>query len=213
MWTPCGEVRPSGDALYEAMAAALRTAPIHAIRAQCQLTPGVPVAPMLAKPSKSIAEVLKRVGGRRMTAEYKYDGERIQLHRLPDGSMRIFSRNQEDTTQRWPELAAAEFWTERALAPQDDGMRAATFVLDAEVVAWDPGTKRPQPFQTLSTRKRKAANAASNTVRVIVQGFDLLYLNGVSLLRKPLEVRRAALRSTFREVEGRFEPVAPGRGL
>ena len=49
---------------------------------------------MLAKPTKSVDEVLKRLSGQRLTIEYKYDGERMQLHRLPDGSVRIFSRNQ-----------------------------------------------------------------------------------------------------------------------
>jgi hypothetical protein len=57
-----------------------------------------------------VDEVLKRLSGQRLTVEYKYDGERMQLHRLADGSIRIFSRSQEDTTQRWPELASAAFW-------------------------------------------------------------------------------------------------------
>ena len=50
-----------------------------------------------------------------------------------------------------------------------------------------------QSFQTLSTRKRKAEETSENTVKVIVQGFDLLYLNGESLLRKPFIERRQAM--------------------
>ena len=64
------------------LARALLRAPLHRVRAYCHLTPGTPVAPMLAKPTKSVDEVLKRLSGQRLTVEFKYDGERMQLHRL-----------------------------------------------------------------------------------------------------------------------------------
>jgi DNA ligase 1 len=57
-----------------------------------------------------VDEVLKRLSGQQLTVEFKYDGERMQLHRLADGSVKIFSRSQEDTTARWPEIANASFW-------------------------------------------------------------------------------------------------------
>jgi ATP-dependent DNA ligase len=49
----------------------------------------------------------------------------------------------------------------------------------------------------LSTCQRPVNDAAA-------QAFDLLYLNGESLLQKSFEDRRAALKSAFKETEGRF---------
>lgn len=59
---------------------------------------------MLAKPTKAISEVLDRFEGKQFTCEYKYDGERAQIHYLEDGSVRVFSRNSEDMTVKYPEF-------------------------------------------------------------------------------------------------------------
>ena len=56
----------------------------------------------------------------------------------------------------------------------------------------------------LSTRKRKDAVESEIKVQVCLFGFDLLYLNGESLVKKNFDERRRLLRECFNEIEGEF---------
>jgi DNA ligase 1 len=111
------------------------------LREECKLTPGVPLKPMLAKPTKSISEVLDRFENREFTCEYKYDGERAQIHYIPDGKtgnkVKIYSRNSEDMSKRYPDIV------EQIPRAVKLGSRAERgFVLDCECVAWDAKEER-----------------------------------------------------------------------
>lgn len=79
---------------------------IDRLREKCKLTPGVPLKPMLAKPTKAIGEVLDKFENRHFTCEYKYDGERAQVHLLENGTVGVFSRNSEDMSKKYPDLVA-----------------------------------------------------------------------------------------------------------
>ncbi|KAG7525391.1 DNA ligase 1 [Solea senegalensis] len=162
----------------------------------CKLTPGVPLRPMLAHPTKGVGEVLKKFDEAAFTCEYKYDGERAQIHILESGEVRVFSRNQEDNTSKYPDIISR--------IPKMKKDSVVSCVLDTEAVAWDREKKQIQPFQVLTTRKRKDVDASEIKVQVCVYAFDLLYLNGESLVRQPLCRRRALLKESFSEVEGEF---------
>lgn len=163
----------------------------------CQLMPGIPLKPMLAKPTKSITEVLDRFQGQTFTSEYKYDGERAQVHLLEDGTMRIYSRNGENMTERYPEIHITDFVTDLA--------STKSLILDCEAVAWDKEQQRILPFQVLSTRKRKDVDAKEIKVRVCLFAFDILCHNGDRQINKSLRERRELLHNVTKPVTGEFQ--------
>ena len=69
-------------------------------------------------------------------------------------------------------------------------------------MAWDPEKKRILPFQILSTRKKKTESVKDVKIQVLIVAFDLLLLNGVSMLGKTFRERRAKLRESLRETNG-----------
>lgn len=89
---------------YDIIIPALMEGGVAHLRANCKLTPGVPLKPMLAKPTKAIGEVLDRFEGKEFTCEYKYDGERAQVHLLDGGKITVFSRNSENMSAKYPDL-------------------------------------------------------------------------------------------------------------
>ena len=112
----------------------------------CHLRPGIPVNPMLAKPTKGVTEVLDKFSGVKFTCEYKYDGERAQIHMLENGEIHVYSRNGEDNTTKYPDVIK----TMPAAIAGDAPM--TSFIIDSEVVAYDLKKKCLLPFQILSTR-------------------------------------------------------------
>jgi DNA ligase-1 len=162
----------------------------------CKLKAGIPLKPMLAKPTKSITEVLDRFSGEKFTCEYKYDGERAQVHGAEDGKIFVYSRNMEDMSQRYPDIVS--------IVPNFIVGERKPFILDCEAVAWDREQRKILPFQVLSTRKRKDVEEGSIKVRVLLFAFDILYYDGEVLLQRSLADRRKVIQEHFREVEGEF---------
>ncbi|EEB05200.1 ATP-dependent DNA ligase Cdc17 [Schizosaccharomyces japonicus yFS275] len=169
---------------------------LEGLEDSCKLTPGVPMKPMLAKPSKQISEVLDRFERSKFTCEYKYDGERAQIHFTEDGKLRVFSRNSEDVSGRYPDIVES---VSRWRKPT-----STSFILDCEAVGWDRDEHKILPFQILSTRKRKDVQLEDVKVRACIFAFDLLYLNGKSLLTTPFIERRRLLYDAFSPAEGEF---------
>ncbi|XP_029636363.1 DNA ligase 1 isoform X1 [Octopus sinensis] len=179
---------------YDAIIKVLLSDGIDELPNKCKLTPGIPLKPMLANPTKGISDVLAKFDEAEFTCEYKYDGERAQIHMKEDGKVEIYSRNSEDNTTKYPDVIQR--------ISKSVGKDVKSFVLDSEAVAWDKENQCILPFQVLSTRKKKDASTDDIKVQVCIHAFDLLYLNGESLVREPFRKRRQLLWDNFFEVEG-----------
>ena len=137
-----------------------------------------PIEPMLAQLAKDFQQVFTQHGGK-TALEYKYDGARVQIHKQGD-QVAIFSRQLSDVTASLPEVVA--------LARKS--LEADEAILDGEVVAVGEGGK-PLPFQDLMRRFKRVheIDTVMKEVPVKLYLFDLMYLNGRSLIDTPYQER------------------------
>lgn len=158
---------------------------------QIRAKPGVPIRPMLAERLSSPSEILMKIGGEGI-AEYKYDGERAQIHKTENEKIIIYSRRLENITNQYPDVVKAI----------KEAVQGETFIVEGEIVCVDPDTGELRPFQELMHRKRKYDIArAMQEYPVKVFLFDCLYLNGEELLEKPYPKRREILESIVKTTD------------
>jgi DNA ligase-1 len=137
---------------------------------------GTPLAPMLAASAATPAEALAATGAPALV-DAKLDGIRIQVHADGD-DVAVFSRSLDVLTARMPEVVAVV-----------QALPVRRVVLDGEALALD-AQGRPRPFQETSGR---AATRARTAIRLSPYFFDILHLDGVDLLDRPLAERVDAL--------------------
>ncbi|GAM83218.1 hypothetical protein ANO11243_012040 [Dothideomycetidae sp. 11243] len=163
---------------------------------RCGLALHIPLRPMLGGITRDMGEMLTKLQGRDFSCEYKYDGQRAQVHCDAKGKVTIFSRHLELMTEKYPDLVA--------LVPQIRGEGVNSFIIEGEVVAVDRESGELKPFQILANRARKDVVIQSVKVDVCLFAFDLMYLNGEELLDRPFRERRSLLRSLFVEIPHHF---------
>ncbi len=143
---------------------------------------GVPIRMMAAKKLSSAEEILEKVGGKALV-EYKYDGERIQVHKKGDEVI-LFSRRQEIITSQYPDVVE---YVQKYV-------KSDSVVMECECIAIDPETGRVRPFQELMRRRRKTGiEEMREEVPVSLRFFDLLFLDGEDVTSKPITERRKLL--------------------
>jgi len=143
-----------------------------------------PVRMMLAQQG-SIPDMIAEHG--RIAAEFKYDGSRFQFHKQGNWA-RLYSRRLEDVTGALPDVIR------QLLGATDHDV-----ILDGEVIAIKDG--RPMPFQSVLRRFRRRHDVAEaqEAIEMVPNVFDILYLDGETLIDLPFAERRKKLESVVRE--------------
>lgn len=145
---------------------------------------------MLAQKAESLDDALSDLGDTDgvVLLETKYDGIRAKLHRV-DGETRMFTRRLEEVTTQFPDVIRAV----------DDCITAESMIIEAEIVGRAPATGAPVPFQELSQRvKRKYdIEAMAEEIPVTIHVFDILYVDGESLIDTPLRDRLQAFHAVY----------------
>ncbi|KAJ3515533.1 hypothetical protein NLJ89_g1703 [Agrocybe chaxingu] len=166
-------------------------------------------APMLCKrPTRKIEETVREMGGAEFIVEEKLDGERMQLHKR--GNEYFYcSRKGKDYTYLYGKhvgVGSLTPYIDKAFDPRVDDI-----ILDGEMLVWDPVSERNLPFGTLKTAALDKSKKEHNP-RPCFKVFDLLYLNGQSLLHRSTQFRKKNMRQCLKEITGRIEYAVEYRG-
>lgn len=154
------------------------------------LTPGKPVKPMLAQLSKNIKDSIEEMGY--ALCEIKYDGFRVQIHRIGD-EIKIFTRRLDEVSDAIPEIAE---YIQKCLPKKD-------FIAEGEIIATKEG--KPISFQYILQRVRRKYEVERLRLEVplTMYLFDVLYYEE-PLLDLPFERRREILESISKSKKGKF---------
>jgi DNA ligase-1 len=148
-----------------------------------------PIRPMLAERVRTAEEALERIGAMAAAAEYKLDGERVQIHKGEDHKVELFSRRLEKITHHYPDI----------VKEVNNSLRVKEAILEGEVVAINPQTSEFLPFQELMHRRRKhKVQEAMEGYPVVVNIFDVLFVDGVDKTSLPYSQRRELLEKITR---------------
>ena len=147
-----------------------------------------PVRPMLAERVKSPQEAHEKMGSE-FAAEYKLDGERVQVH-LKGEKIILYSRSLENITNYYPDIVEKISKT----------INAKEVILEAEIVAINEDSGEFLAFQELMHRRRKYGIArAVSQYPITVNFFDVMFVDGKSCLDMHYKERRKILEKLVKE--------------
>jgi len=148
-----------------------------------------PVKLMLAQTAQTVNEALMEQGGK-TAFEYKYDGVRVQIHKQ-NGTIQVFSRRLTNVTESLPEIVETV----------KSNIKARSAIVEGEVVALD-SAGYPIAFQHLMRRFKRVRDVTGMAQRIplTLYLFDILYVNGDSLITLPYTERRQILAQSAGEI-------------
>ncbi|KAL5771555.1 hypothetical protein ACOSP7_015709 [Xanthoceras sorbifolium] len=164
---------------------------------------GKAVRPQLAMRVGDAHAAWKKLHGKEVVVECKFDGDRIQIHKN-GAEVHYFSRNYLDHSEYGP--AMSNIIVQNILVDR--------CILDGEMLVWDTSLNRFAEFGSNQEIAKAAREGLASDRQVLCHvAFDILYVRDTSIIHQSLKERHELLRKVVRPLEGRLEILLPNGGL
>lgn len=153
---------------------------------EIKITPFKPIRPMLAGRVSGPKEALERADNI-VSAEFKLDGERVQIHK-DNSKIELFSRSLEKITSHYPDIV-----------DPIKNLKVDKLIVEGEIVPINILNNKIQPFQELMHRKRK-----HNITEIVKKYpinlylFDILYYDDIDCTKYEYIKRREILENILK---------------
>nr|XP_017259048.1 PREDICTED: DNA ligase 4 isoform X1 [Daucus carota subsp. sativus] len=159
---------------------------------------GKPVRPQLALRVSNAAGAWKKLHGKEVVVECKFDGDRIQIHKNGE-DIHFFSRNFLDHPEyghAMSKIIQKNVVTDRC-------------ILDGEMLVWDTSTNRFAEFGSNQEIAKAAKEGLENDRQLCYVAFDILYVGDTSVIHQSLKERHELIRKVVKPIKGRLEILVP----
>ncbi|CAN1326568.1 DNA ligase 4 [Linum perenne] len=163
---------------------------------------GKAVRPQLATRISDAQAAWKKLHGKEVVMECKFDGDRIQIHKN-GAEIHFFSRNFLDHSEY--EHGMSNIIQQCVLADR--------CILDGEMLVWDSSLNRFADFGSNQEIAKAAKVGLDGHKQLCYVAFDILYVGDTSVIHQSLKERHELLRAAVKPVKGRLEILVPSGGL
>ncbi|KAK4265577.1 hypothetical protein QN277_026608 [Acacia crassicarpa] len=163
---------------------------------------GKAVRPQLAKRVGSASEAWKKLHGKEVVVECKFDGDRIQIHKNGT-NIHFFSRNFLDHSEY--QHGMSDIILQNILVDR--------CILDGEMLVWDKSLNRFAEFGSNQEIAKAARDGLDSDRLLCYVAFDILYVGDTSVIHQTLKERHELLCKVVRPLKGSLEILIPNGGL
>lgn len=162
---------------------------------------GKAVRPQLAARAANVEDAWKKMRGKDVVVECKFDGDRIQVHKNGN-NLNFWSRTFNDH----PEFkeAIGDVLCQRIIPEK--------CTLDGEMLVWDRVSQRFAEFGSNRGVAKAAKDGLDSDLQICYVAFDILYDGDSSVIHRPLRERQRLLQNAIRPLSGRLEVLIPAAG-
>ncbi|KAJ0984175.1 hypothetical protein J5N97_002531 [Dioscorea zingiberensis] len=163
---------------------------------------GKAVRPQLAMRVSNASTAWKKLQGKNVVVECKFDGDRIQIHKN-GGEIHFYSRNFLDHTEYSHGMSGVIL----------KNILVERCILDGEMLVWDTSAQRFAEFGSNQEIAKAAREGLESDRQLCYVAFDILYAGDTSVIHQSLTERQSLLQRVVKPLKGHLEILVPNGGI